>query len=654
MKTITIYIPILLMLLSACNREEKLPTVKGAPLELEITAEDLLPADKAQTRITEGGTGGYTTSFANGDQIGITVLKGGNIVDGMNNVLFTYNQSTGKWTAASGKNLFFYDDAEYIAYYPHSADMNGKKTIDEIVAAFTPKEDQSNYDTGYSPSCLMTATGTANATTKKLQLAFAHKMAMLELQFKQTLNGVEAAVMADAGSTLTVTSGGKNYTFNAQNTDKRYRLMLIPGITVDLKLNYTVGETDYAYTETGIAMPAAGKYLHYDLKCTQTNVTLNTGSYTGALGDIARVVIDGNSCKAVKQNNNTYKIIIPSNNLPVAINKMELYINDNQQNKEVRLLTTTNAALSDSNSKITVSLGAGGMEGVGSQSNPYQVTTPVQLRGVGISNSGKYYSQMNDINISEYTADWRSVGNGTLYDGNHKKVTNLNSTHGGIFTGGGTIQNVHLASGNITVVGLKVGGISNGNATKISNCSNGASITATATNGEIGGILGYGTAIIEHCKNTGAISSERNAGGIAGYTAGATIRYCYNTGTITGNNTDVDVCGGVCSTLGTNGTMEYCYNAGEIKRATVVKMGSVIGRIGFLSKSTCKNCWGTITDSNVSLIADNQNSSTVTNVNQFDSANGKWPVYSSGNGDGWTSDHWKSFGNGDYPQLYWE
>lgn len=663
MKTITIYIPILLMLLSACNREDKLLIEKGAPLELEITAEDLLPADQAQTRITEGGTGGYTTSFSNDDQIGITVLKGGKIVDGMDNVPFTYNSTSGKWTPTSGKNLFYYSDAEYIAYYPHSADMDGKKTIDEIVAAFTPKLNQFNFATGYSPSCLMTATGTANATTKKLSLAFAHQMAMLELQFKQTLNGVEAAVKAEAGSQLNVTAGGREHILYLQDTDKRYRLMLKPRTTVDLKLNYTVGETDYAYMETGIAMPAAGKYLHYDLKCTQTNVTLNTGSYEGALGDIARVVIDGNSCKAVKQNNNTYKIIIPSNNLPVAINKMELYINDNQQNKEVRLLTTTNAALSDSNSKITVSLGKNGMEGAGSQSSPYQVTTPVQLRGVGIDqtytdcsnnpNVGiNYYSQMNDLDISQYTTNWIPVKGGRFYDGQHHKVSNLTSTWGGIFSfNGGTIQNLHLVSGTITATEntvTDVGGIANSSHTqKMYNCSNGANITSTGS-GYVGGVTGRGdSSEMMHCKNTGNISGIR-VGGVVGFGWNTQMHYCYNTGEIKGTSATGN-CGGICSVIGANeARFKYCYNTRAVTTVTGGKIGNITAGFSYSSTAVCYYCWvigAPLFDGNASYGNGND---------IFDSANGKWPVYNSGTGDGWTSTHWKSFTNGEYPKLYWE
>ena len=518
MKTTTYTLLLLsLLLLSACTQEEKFTKNTGIPLELVITAENLLPADKAQTRITEGGTGGYVTSFSNGDQIGITAVKGGKIVDGMNNIPYTYNGSTWSTASTTGK-LFLYDDTDitYIAYYPYSTAMNGKTSVADIVAAFEPKENQSDFTTGYSQSCLMTAIGTANATTKKLSFTFAHAMAMLEMQFKQILNGNPATiVMPNAGSTLTVTSGGKNYTFNVQTADTRYRMMLKPAATFDFNFTYSIGDVSYTHAATTLTMPAAGKYIHYDLKHTQISVTLDTQNYEGALGDIVRVNINGTSYEAVKQSNNTtYKIVIPDNIMPTTVNQMELYINDNLAGSEQLLLTTTNATLNSSTGIITVTLSKGGMEGAGtSATDPYLVTTPPQLRGVGVlgTDNGdaetEYYEQKNNLDLSIYT-NWKPVKSGKLYDGKHYKVNNLTSTQGGIFLrNGGTIQNVHLASGIINKNGNDVGGIVNNNdgGRVISNCSNAATVTGTKS---VGGIVGSSSGQITHCKNSGTITGE--------------------------------------------------------------------------------------------------------------------------------------------------
>lgn len=653
MKKIKYTLLLFLTLLAACNQEEEIKVERVSLLELEINAENFLPASKPDTRISEGGTGGYVTTFSSGDKIGVTVVKGGKIVDGMNNIACTYDGT--KWTPASGK-LFFYEDADYIAYYPYQATMNDKTSINDIVAAFAPQVNQSDYTTGYSQSCLMTATGTANATTKKLSFTFAHAMAMLELQFKQILNGNPATtLMADAGSTLKVTSGGNDYTFNEQTADTRYRMMLKPGETFGFDFSYTIGSVSYTYTATGLTMPAAGKYIHYDLKHTQTNVTLDVGSYEGALGDISKITMDGVTCKAVKQSNSIYNIVMPGNDTPAAISRLDIYINDNKANTECLLVSTTNVTVDSSAGTISVTLSKGGMEGAGtSAADPYRVTTPPQLRGVGVEGTDndnaetEYYEQKNDLDLSIYT-DWAPVKSGLLYDGKHFKVKNLTSTQGGIFSrNGGTIQNVHLASGSINATNGTIGGIVNWNyKTKIYNCSNAANVKTN--NGNSGGITGdiQLTSVISHCKNSGNITaggSSGNCGGIVGEAHAhneALIEYCYNTGTINGTFRN----GGIVNLSYT--PVKYCYSTGDVSEAASHSWGYIVSEMSSDSGNTT-DCW-----SDKKPFAQSKNTDVVGVCNQFNSPT-KWPTYNSGTGDGWTSDHWKPFANGEYPKLLWE
>ena len=135
------------------------------------------------------------------------------------------------------------------------------------------------------------------------------------------------------------------------------------------------------------------------------------------------------------------------------------------------MLVSANAAnvsVDASASTMTLPLSAGGMEGAGtSAADPYRVTTPPQLRGVGVegteNNSAEteYYEQTADLDLTMY-ANWKPVKSGKLYDGKHKKVSNLTSTQGGIFSNnGGTIQNLHLESGIITIDNKTIGGIVN-------------------------------------------------------------------------------------------------------------------------------------------------------------------------------------------------
>lgn len=639
--------------LVACTPEEN--NSVSTPFSLQVEAEGFSSADETNTRASESG---YGTAFSNGDKIGLIVLSAeGKLIDGMNNICYEYNGSN--WVNSSSTPVYYYSNATYLAYYPYNASMDGLASKDEIFAAFTPKEAQSDYVNGYTQSDLMITTGTPDLTTKTLKFSFTHLMAMLEFQFTQNLDGTASTVLLETGSTLTATSGGVDYQFCELTTEKCYRLLLKPSVTVDLNLNYTIGKKTYSYSETGVTMPAAGKYLRYNLSHIQgTEVEVSVGNYMGALGDVSKIVINSISYIFQKKANNRY-VLSHLTTMPAAGSPVSIYINDTQEGKEALLLTTVNAEFNGTDRLISVKLAKNGMEGEGSQLKPYQVTTPVQLRGVqegqsNITSTGGgafYYSQMNDIDISTYTTNWQSVKSGLLYDGQGYKIKNLNSTYGGIFScNGGTIQNVHLESGTINSSEI-IGGIVNSNhSQKLYNCSNGASVTNTT--GHVGGMTGLGDwSIIEHCKNTGAISGIKNVGGIAGYCYGAKIRYCYNTGAIAGTD---DACGGICATLGEKTALiEYCYNSGTITGTGNVKKGSIAGVLGFLGSNKCQYCWG-ITDANLILFGDIQSGAITTANNSFDSSTNQWPSYTTDAANGWGSAHWKSYANGEYPKLNWE
>lgn len=249
--------------LAACTPDEN--EVTPMPFSLQVEAEGFLPADGTDTRASESG---YGTTFVSGDKIGVTVLSAeGKLIDGMNNICYEYNGS--KWLNSSATPILYYSNATYLAYYPYSASMDGLMSKDAIFAAFVPKEDQSDYANGYTLSDLMVTTGTADLTAKTMKFSFTHLMAMLEFQFTQTIDGTSSAVLLEAGSALTVTSSSLTYKFCELSTEKCYRLLLKPSSALDFNLDYTIGGKTYNYYENGITMPAAGKYLRYNLSHVQ-------------------------------------------------------------------------------------------------------------------------------------------------------------------------------------------------------------------------------------------------------------------------------------------------------------------------------------------------------------------------------------------------
>lgn len=297
------------VLFAACSEEVELPNA-SVVLDITATSGTFEPADATVTRASENL---YMTEFANGDQIGITVIKEGKIVDGVNNICFTYNASTKKWEAAADNpSLYYYQDVTYLAYYPYDAAMSDKMSEQEIIDAFIPQTDQSTY-ANYTKSDLMVATGTADRAAKTLSLPFSHKMAL---------------VSVSAVTDKFVTSGGYEYTpgedFAVRNLaetsitigtqalkpcsldDGTFRVIVRPDdIAQTINIKYKWADlTDY--TDQTQQTLTSGKYLHYHFKMPESVPyvrELQPGDYFFRDGRIlpreASVITDPTNCVGI-------------------------------------------------------------------------------------------------------------------------------------------------------------------------------------------------------------------------------------------------------------------------------------------------------------------------------------------------------------------
>ncbi|MBC5612757.1 fimbrillin family protein [Bacteroides hominis] len=159
------------VLCGCANDDEQLLSTDGSTLTVHATAEGFASADGVNTRASESG---YTTTFTNGDQIGVFAVKDGNVIEDCKNVPLTYNGTNWEGT------VYYYTGAKYFAYYPYDASMHSKTSVDEIVTAFNPQTDQSTY-ANYTKSDLMTADVVSPSDDKTLRFSFAHKMSLIEI-----------------------------------------------------------------------------------------------------------------------------------------------------------------------------------------------------------------------------------------------------------------------------------------------------------------------------------------------------------------------------------------------------------------------------------------------------------------------------------------
>ena len=104
------------------------------------------------------------------------------------------------------------------------------------------------------------------------------------------------------------------------------------------------------------------------------------------------------------------------------------------------------------------------------------------------------------------------------------------------------------------VCGLnKTGGI-------IENSFNEGTVSGTGDNAQqVGGVSGYNNGTIKSCYNTASVSGQESVGGVCGFNSVGTTINCFNEGTVSGQNFVGGVCGNGCGVTTTN-----CFNGGTV------------------------------------------------------------------------------------------
>lgn len=243
---------------------------------------------KAGSRATENG---YTTAFTDGDQCGLYIVRGGEIV--YDNICLTATadaEGNLTWQAPEGTNLGGgLPDEYYFLYYPYQTEMTDKVTVANaasadaaffapLISGWQPKADQSNYATGYTASDLMTASGTTSYADGKLSLSFrmAHRMAMAVIEMPETVYRFEDQ------APYTVFSATAEFKGNYQPclmADGSYHYLVkpkVPGEDATLTGSYDSGNRMFAVTPS---IAKAGNYKTYKVDGGYRETTLQVGDF---------------------------------------------------------------------------------------------------------------------------------------------------------------------------------------------------------------------------------------------------------------------------------------------------------------------------------------------------------------------------------------
>lgn len=164
---------------SACTQDElgTEATTSEDALNVIAYSNDFVSSD-AESRVTNTE---YNTSFDEGDEIGIFVVRGGQAL--VSNMKMTLG-SDNSWKDENDNPLYYYKDADYIAYYPYTEGLTATSESD-IVKTFTEKltADQGTAE-AYRNADLMSVTVPAANVERGGDISFnmAHKMSMIELK----------------------------------------------------------------------------------------------------------------------------------------------------------------------------------------------------------------------------------------------------------------------------------------------------------------------------------------------------------------------------------------------------------------------------------------------------------------------------------------
>ena len=118
----------------------------------------------------------------------------------------------------------------------------------------------------------------------------------------------------------------------------------------------------------------------------------------------------------------------------------------------------------------------------------------------------------------------------------------------------------------------------------IENSFNEGTVSGTGDNAQqVGGVSGYNNGTIKSCYNTASVSGQESVGGVCGFNSVGTITNCFNEGTVSGQNIVGGVCGNGCGVTTTN-----CFNEGTVSGQSHV--GGVCG-YDYYYDGTLTNCY---------------------------------------------------------------
>lgn len=200
------------LLAASCAQEElqKTDTEKLSELAVSVTDGGYISEDTESdvpTRITDND---YRTEFTAGDACGLYIVRDGKIIAENIKLTAAGTGSNVTWSAAADNEPFGgLPNEDYYLYYPYQESMDGKispaATTDAdffapLIKNWQPQADQSDYETGYAASDLMTAKGIRKENADgsiSISFSMTHQMAMAIVKIPEILYKFSNSLIPD-------------------------------------------------------------------------------------------------------------------------------------------------------------------------------------------------------------------------------------------------------------------------------------------------------------------------------------------------------------------------------------------------------------------------------------------------------------------------
>lgn len=231
-----------ILILGLTNCASSTDIVDSRPSPLIVSIKDIGFLDTINAKTTRTLDNGYTTTFTNGDRIGLFVVDGsGNVTT--RNLCLTYDGTN--WNYPAG-TMVYYDNTsttKYFAYYPYQSTAPTISTTTSASTFFSTtianwganlSTDQSTYEK-YAAADLMIGTGSVGTlssnATRPLTFSMSHQMGLVEI----------------------------NMPYYYLSTDANYKY--IPGLTWTGFIPYNISGTTYHYIiKPSTSITISGRY----------------------------------------------------------------------------------------------------------------------------------------------------------------------------------------------------------------------------------------------------------------------------------------------------------------------------------------------------------------------------------------------------------